>query len=53
VTRIDLKRLIAALVAPGRKKRAIHNILTPLKEAYKHAIDDGLVTTNPVAHLGG
>jgi integrase len=52
VTRIDLKRLIAALVAQGRKKRTIHNILTPLKEAYKHAIDDGLVTTNPVAHLG-
>ena len=52
VTRIDLKRLIAALVAQGRKKRTIHNILTPLKEAYKHAIDDRLVTTSPVAHLG-
>jgi integrase len=52
VTRIDLKRLIAALAAQGRKKRTIHNILTPLKEAYQHAIDDGLVTTNPVTHLG-
>jgi integrase len=52
VTRADLKRLIAALVAQGRKKRTIQNILTPLKEAYQHAIDDGLVTTNPVAHLG-
>ena len=52
VTRTDLKRLISALVTQGRKKRTIHNILTPLKEAYQHAIDDGLVTTNPVAHLG-
>ena len=39
-------------MAQGRKKRTIHNILTPLKEAYHHAMDDGLVTVNPVAHLG-
>jgi len=52
VTRTDLKRLIASLVAKGRTKHTIHNVLTPLKEAYHHAMDDGLVTSNPVAHLG-
>ena len=52
VSRADIKRLIADLVSQGRKKRTIHNILTPLKEAYQHAIDDGLVTANPVAHMG-
>src|SRR5512146_1807253 len=39
VTRSEIKRLIASLVAQGRKKRTIHNVLTPLKEAYQHAID--------------
>ena len=52
VTRTDIKRLIASLVAQGRKKRTIHNILTPLKEAYQHAIDDDLVTVNPVVKMG-
>jgi hypothetical protein len=33
VTRTDVKRLIASLVDQGRKKRTIHNILTPFKEA--------------------
>ena len=52
VSRTDVKRLIAQLVAQGLKKRTIHNILTPLKEAYTHAMDDGLVNENPVAHMG-
>jgi len=52
VTRTDVKRLIVSLVDQGRKKRTIHNILTPLKEAYQHAIEDGLVTTNPVSNMG-
>ena len=52
VSRTDIKRLIAEWLAQGKKKRTIHNILTPLKEAYQHAIDDGLVTVNPVSHMG-
>jgi integrase len=52
VTRADIKRLIASLIAQGRKKQTIHNILTPLKEAYHHAIDDGIVTQNPAATMG-
>ncbi len=52
VTRTDVKRLIASLVDQGRKKHTIHNVLTPLKEAYQHAIEDGLVTTNPVINMG-
>ncbi len=49
VTRADIKRLIADLAGRGLKKQTIHNILTPFKEAYNHAMDDGLVATNPVA----
>ena len=52
VTRPDVKRFIASLVAQGLKKRTIHNILTPLKEAYHHAIDDGLALVNPATNLG-
>ncbi len=52
VQRTDVKRLIADLVAKGRKKPTIHNILTPLKEGYQHAIDDGLVSINPIANMG-
>ncbi len=62
VARSDIKRLIATLArqglkkqpqaVPGLKKQTIHNILLPLKEAYNHAIDDGLVLNNPVARTG-
>jgi hypothetical protein len=40
---LDVKRLIASLVTKGLKKQTIHNILTPFKEGYHHAIDDGVV----------
>ncbi|HJY87997.1 MAG TPA: site-specific integrase [Candidatus Acidoferrales bacterium] len=52
VSRAHVKRLIATWWSHGLKKRTIHNILTPLKEAYQHAIDDGLLTVNPVSNMG-
>jgi integrase len=52
VARADIKRLIADLVGKGLKKQTIHNVLSPLKEAYNHAMDDGLVGMNPVARTG-
>ena len=52
VSRADVKRLIASLAGQGLKKQTIHNILSPLKEAYSHAIDEGLVTLNPVSRTG-
>lgn len=52
VSRAHIKRLVAVWLNEGLRKRTIHNILTPLKEAYQHAIDDQLVTMNPAAKLG-
>ena len=52
VTRADIKRMIADLSKTGLKKQTIHNILTPLKEAYHHAMDDGVIASNPVARTG-
>ena len=49
---LDVKRLIATLVTKGLKKQTIHNILTPFKEGYHHAIDDGIVSHNPVSNMG-
>ena len=52
LTRADIKRLIGQLLAKGLRKRTIHNILTPLKEAFHHAMDEQLVASNPVTKLG-
>lgn len=52
VGRAEVKRLIAELSGKGLKQQTIHNILMPLKESYNHAIDDGIMTTNPVARTG-
>lgn len=53
VSRGDIKRLIAYWLTEGKKKRTIHNILTPLKEAYQHAIDDGLVSPSTQCRIWG
>ena len=52
VARTDIKHMIGVLLAKKLKQSSIHNILTPLKEAYHHAIDDGLVANNPVVRTG-
>ena len=52
VTRKEVKQLVASWNDQGLKKRTILNILTPLREMYNHAIDDGTVSTNPVAKVG-
>ena len=52
VARADIKHLIGVLLGKKLKKSSVHNILTPLKEAYHHAIDDGLVANNPVVRTG-
>ncbi len=52
VARADIKHMIGVLLGKKLKKSSVHNILTPLKEAYHHAIDDGLVANNPVVRTG-
>jgi integrase len=52
VTRGNIKQLVAIWNSQGLKKRTILNILTPLREAYNHAIDDGVASANPVAKVG-
>ena len=52
VTRTDIKHMIGVLLGKKLKKSSVHNILTPLKEAFHHAIDDGLLANNPVVRTG-
>jgi len=52
VTRGNIKQLVATWTSQGLKKRTILNILTPLREAFNHAIDDGVASANPVAKVG-
>ena len=52
VSRGDVKRLIASLAGKGLKKQSIHNVLTPFKEGYHHAMDEGIVNSNPVTSMG-
>ncbi len=52
VTRKDVKDFVAKLNDQGLTKRTILNILTPLRELYNHAIDDGTVSANPVSKVG-
>ena len=52
VSRSNIKQLVATWNSQGLKKRTILNILTPLREAYNHAIDDGVALVNPVAKVG-
>lgn len=52
VSRGAIKQLVATWNGQGLKKRTILNILTPLREMYNHAIDDGVVSVNPVAKVG-
>ena len=52
ITRGSIKQLVATWNGLGLKKRTILNILTPWRELYNHAIDDGVVAANPVAKVG-
>jgi integrase len=45
--REDLKRLITRAVEANKARGTIQNYLIPLKAAYNHAKEDGLVTFNP------
>jgi integrase len=53
ITRDDIKRLIyQKRETAGLTPSSIKQILAPLREMLNHAIEDGLVTSNPVSRIG-
>jgi integrase len=49
--REDLKQFIADCVAAGKSRSSIRNYLALLKSAFFQAVEDGLLTTNPVTRV--
>jgi integrase len=52
VTREDIKAIIAAMIRKGLSKSTIANTIAPVREMFNHAIDDGVLVTNPASRLG-
>jgi integrase len=51
ITREDVKRLVYETLLPGRARATVRANLAPLRELFNHAIEDGVVATNPAAHV--
>lgn len=51
ITREDVKRLVYETLLPGRARATVRANLAPLRELFNHAVEDGVVTSNPAAHV--
>jgi hypothetical protein len=51
ITRADVKRLVYETLLPGRARATVRANLAPLRELFNHAIEDGVVASNPAAHV--
>jgi len=52
ISREQIRRLLAAKAEAGLSRGSLQNILAPLRELLNHAVEDGLIPTNPAARLG-
>jgi integrase len=51
ITRADVKQLVYETLLPGRARATVRANLAPLRELFNHAIEDGIVASNPAAHV--
>jgi integrase len=51
VTRLDVKAVVASLHTDGKADSTIRNALVPFREMLGHAVEDGLIPSNPAAGL--
>ncbi len=52
ITRGEIKKLVAEKIKSGLSRNSVRNIISPLREMFNHAIEDGVVTSNPAARVG-
>ncbi len=52
VTRGDMRDLLVDLKAQGKSRSLARNLLAPLSQTFNQLIEDGVLTSNPVARLG-
>lgn len=51
ITREDVKRLVYERLVPGRAPATVRANLAPLREMLNHAVEDGVLATNPAARI--
>src|SRR5262245_60126596 len=53
ITRQDISELISKKLTEEKKSRGtVRNMLAPLREMFNHAVDEGILKTNPASRLG-
>jgi len=52
INREMVKKLVAEKVKKGLSRSHVRNIVVPLREMFNHAIDDGILVSNPASRLG-
>jgi integrase len=52
VTREDIKDIIGAMTTKDLSKSTVANTIAPVREMFNHAVDDGILVTNPAACIG-
>jgi len=52
ITREAIKRLIAEKIKAGLSRGTIRNIIAPLREMLNHAVEDGILPSNPATRIG-
>jgi integrase len=51
ITRADVKRLVYERLMPGHALATVRANLAPLREMLNHAVEDGLIATNPAVRV--
>jgi integrase len=51
ITRADVRSLIAAKIDAELSKATVRNIIAPMRQMLSHAVDDGLIPSNPAVRL--
>jgi len=51
ITREEVKNLTYDLLAKGKTRSTVKNVLAPIREMFNHAIEDGHVTFNPALRV--
>ena len=48
----DIRDLVADLLAQGRSKSLVRNVVAPLRQTFNQLIEDEVVSVNPAARIG-
>ncbi len=52
VTREDIKALVVEVLAEGKSRSLVRNIIAPVRQTFNQLVEDGIVRINPAARIG-